>query len=69
MTTFVFRPVKFDRVIKLVHETDLAVTVVNRQQPLARYSKIQRGGSKRGVEVPIIALIRAHCPNKQTNLL
>ena len=33
VTTLVFGPVKFDRVIKLVHYTELAVAVVNRQQP------------------------------------
>ena len=38
VTTLVFVPVQFDRDIELVHYIELAVTVVNRQQPLARYS-------------------------------
>jgi len=33
VTTLVFVPVQFDRDIELVHYIELAVTVVNRQQP------------------------------------
>jgi len=37
VSPLVFGPVKFDRAIKLVHSTELADTVVNRQQPLALF--------------------------------
>jgi len=53
VTTLVFGPVKFDRVIQLVHYIELAVTVVNRQQPLARYSSWKACPTRRVNPMPM----------------
>jgi len=61
VTTLVFVPVKFDRDVKLVHSTELAVTVVNRQQPLARYSStkdVKRGTLTQQPTIPRSSLLQ-----------